>query len=319
MTLLKYPENFQINVDLEQFDGIIPCCLAPTRLFPESVVALGLFDGVHIGHRALLKRAKDEARRRGVQFGIFTFDTKSGIKGDAQRIYSDTEKLRIFEELGADYTVIADFEALKYQSPRIFVESVIFDAIGASVAISGFNFRFGSGASGDAALLCELMRERGGEAITVDEVSLDGVTVSSTEIRKAISAGDIKRAERMLGAPYRIRGAVEQGDRRGSRLGFPTVNLPICDGCALPRLGVYASRTIIGLQSYDGITNVGICPTFESRAAHLECYIFDFSGDLYGKEISVELSEFLRDEREFSSKEELLTQISEDISRAKKI
>jgi riboflavin kinase/FMN adenylyltransferase len=319
MTILKYPENFEIHVDLEQFDGIIPCCLAPSRLFPESVIALGLFDGVHIGHRALLERAKDEAKSRGVKFGIFTFDTSSGVKGDVRRIYPDSEKLRIFEELGADFTVIADFEALKHQSPQTFVESVILEAIGASVAVSGFNFRFGRGASGDATVLGELMQEHGGEAITVQEITLDGITVSSTEIRRLILLGDMRKAERMLGAPYKIRGRVEEGDGRGSKLGFPTVNLPIAPGCALPRLGVYASRVTVGKKSHKSITNVGICPTFESREAHLECYIFDFEGDLYGKEISVELTEFLRDEREFSSKDELVLQISEDIKRANEV
>lgn len=319
MTILKYPENFDVQIDLEQFDGIIPCCLLPSRLFPDSVVALGVFDGVHIGHRALLERARKESILRGVPFGIFTFDTGSGVKNGIRQIYPDSEKLRIFKELGADFTVVANFEALKHQSPKTFVESVILEAIGASVTVTGFNFRFGRGASGDAAMLCELMRSHGGEAITVEEVTLDGITVSSTEIRKSISSGDIKKAERMLGAPYKISGRVEEGDRRGRGMGFPTVNLPIPPECTLPRLGVYASRVVIGQESFKSIANVGICPTFESRGVHLECYIFDFKGDLYGREVSVELLEFLRDEREFRTKDELISQILSDIQRAREL
>ena len=319
MTILRYPDDFYYNGSGEFENGIIPCCLNSTRLFEGSVVALGLFDGVHLGHRKLLLKAARIAKERGVRFGVFTFSSSSSIKPNSDRIYNDAQKLHILSELGVDYTVIADFDSVKNLSPRLFVESVIIDAIGASASVSGYNFRFGNKAVGDTAILGSLMKEFGGEAITVDEVKLNNLTVSSTEIRRLLSLGDIRGANAMLGTPYTINGKVEHGDERGRALGFPTVNLPLSEGCIVPRLGVYRAEISVGKNHYTGIANVGVCPTFEKRKAHLECYLFDFSGNLYGEEISVSLTDFIREEKEFSSRDRLLSQINSDIKAAKAI
>ena len=317
MTILRYPDDFYYRTNEEFENGIIPCCLNSTRLFEGSVVVLGLFDGVHLGHRELFSRAAQIAKDRGVKLGAFTFRSTDSIKSTAERIYPDTEKLRIFSELGVDYTVIADFKSVKNLSPRLFAESVIVDAIGASVAVSGYNFRFGNKACGDASTLAYLMRELGGEAVAVDEVRLDNMTVSSTGIRRLLTLGDVKRAAAMLGAPYSVRGSVEHGDERGRELGFPTVNLHFAEGCIIPRHGVYRAEISVGEKCYTGIANVGACPTFGKRTAHLECHLFEFSDNIYGEEILVSLTDFIRGEAKFSSKAELLSQINRDIEEAK--
>ncbi len=281
------------------------------RICGECVLAIGFFDGVHIAHRDLILTAKNTAVKRGLQFGIFTF--LGNIKDGAKRIYTDEEKAEIFESLGADFTVFADFSAIRDFSPEKFVNEILVSALNCRVAVAGFNFRFGKGAAGNARTLTELMEGSGGEAIIKSEIrDGDGKTVSSTRIRELLENGKIKVANSLLGAPYYIKGKVEHGNNTGHTLGFPTVNLPISEEKAAVRLGVYRSAIPIGEKIYAGITNVGICPTFKARKVHSETYILDFDGDIYGENLCVYLMDFMRDETAFSSPEELKMQINID-------
>ena len=281
----------------------------------ECVLALGFFDGVHIAHRDLILTAKRTAEELGLPIGIFTF--RGDIKNGVERIYTDSEKAVLFESLGVDFIVFADFAAIKDCSPEDFVDKILISALKCRVAVAGFNFRFGKGARGDAALLTELLKRDGSKAIIKKEVtSNDGKTVSSTRIRDLMVSGRMHEANALLGAPYYIIGRVEHGNSVGRTLGFPTVNLPIGDGKILPRSGVYRSAIPIGQKIYSGITNIGVCPTFEAREVHSETYILDFDGNIYGEEIRIFLIDFMRDEIAFSTPNELKMQINVDKNRA---
>ena len=279
---------------------------------PPSVLALGFFDGVHIAHRDLMKTAKEEARKRGISFGIFTFSS-GGIKQDSAKIYSDEEKAEIFKELGVDFTVFADFPAISGCSPECFVKDILCRDLNCKACVAGFNFRFGKGASGGANELSRLMKDAGAEAIIREEIKGEGgVTLSTSLIRNLISDGRISEANRILVIPYNIKGRVLHGRAVGRSIGFPTVNTEIEKGRIVPMLGVYASAIPIDGRIYLGVTNVGVCPTFEKRQVHLETNIIGFEGDLYGRELRIYLLDFIRPEKAFSSPDELKMQINVD-------
>ena len=282
----------------------------------ECVLALGFFDGVHTAHRELLKIARKESKKRGLPFGVFTFPSAGGIKSGAPRIYTDTEKNKIFESLGVDFLVSCDFSSVSSLTPDEFTKRVLISDMKCKTAVAGFNFRFGKGASGDIETLSALMRENGGEAIICGELKMDGRTVSASFIRELISDGNMAGASALLGAPYSVFGRVERGNAVGSRLGFPTLNLPIENGRLLPRLGVYTSAVKVLGKVYPAVTNVGKCPTLGERKAHIETHLIGFRGDLYGCEAEVYLLSFLRPEIEFESEEALKTQINIDKERA---
>lgn len=281
-----------------------------------SVIALGFFDGVHIAHRDLIATAKKAADENGLPLGIFTFD--GDIKNSAPKIYSLKEKLKLFEKLGVDFTVIADFSEIKDLAPEDFVTRILYDGLCCRVAVAGFNFRFGKGASGDAKMLTELMKNTGGEVIIRPEITTpDGKTVSSTRIRSLISKGNIEEANLLLGAPYFIRGSVTSGNKKGRELGFPTINTRLDVGSIAPT-GVFRSAVPIDGKLYSAVTNIGSCPTLGAREIHAETHIIDYSGDLYERELEIYLLGFLREERLFDSVKELCEQIEEDKNKTVK-
>lgn len=282
----------------------------------ECAVAIGLFDGFHIAHRALVKKSIELAKKSGYACGIFTFVSGDAIKSGAKKIYSTDEKLKIAESLGIDFAVIADFSDIANITAEEFVKSTLVGDVSAKIAVAGFNFRFGKGAVGNADLLSKLMKDSGGEAIIFDEYTYDGTTVSSTLIREYISKGRIADAIALLGEPYFLTGIVSHGDGRGKALGLPTVNTDLPSEKLLPKKGVYRSAVRISDRLFSGVTNIGTCPTFEERTTHAETYILDFSGDIYGKEIRVYLLEFIREEKHFKTPEELILQIKLDINYA---
>jgi riboflavin kinase/FMN adenylyltransferase len=196
-----------------------------------------------------------------------------------------------------------------------FVDRVLIGTMHAEVAVAGFNYRFGKGASGDAAKLQELMKERKKDTRILDEYTVDGETVSTTLIRRRLADGNMREVGTLLGAPYRIRGEVRHGRGVGKSLGFPTVNTTLNGGLAIPKYGVYRSATVIDGRIYSCITNVGICPTFGLSDAHAETYIIGYTGDLYGDSLDIYLLDYLRDEIKFSSPEALIMQINVDKER----
>ena len=271
-----------------------------------QAIALGYFDGGHIGHAALLRRTISEAERFECESAVFTFShlpTKSGLP-----LWDEARRLAFFEEMGVDNVFLASFEDLRTLSPEEFVSSVLMDECCARLALCGFNFRFGYKASGDTALLCSLLPD----SIILPPTLHKGAPVSSTRIRDALAAGDIESATAMLGAPYALSGRVTHGRALGRSLGFPTAN--ITPSATLPRHGVYKTEVTLDGERYSGLSNVGVRPTVGGKSgARVETYIKDFSGDIYDKTITVSFLSFLREEKRFSSIEELKEQIARDL------
>ena len=280
------------------------------------VLAIGFFDGVHIAHRDLLRHAKDLAEERNLPFGVFTFRTDGRIKAGAPRIYTDEQKAGIFAGLGVDFTIFADFDAISGASPEEFVKEILVSDLNCRACVAGFNFRFGKNAGGSADDLIRLMQESHGEAFIKKEIIYEDRTVSASRIRELLADGKIKDANILLGAPYSIRGVVSHGESLGRRLGYPTVNLDIHDGFSTPKSGVYRCAAVIGESIYPALTNVGICPTFGGRKLHSETHILNFSGDLYGETIDVFFLDFMREEKAFSTQEQLIMQINVDKNKA---
>jgi riboflavin kinase/FMN adenylyltransferase len=277
-----------------------------------SVMALGFFDGVHIGHRRLLSKAKNEAERASLPLTVFTFKDNRDIKKNATRIYDEGAKLELMRRLGVDTVILADFPTLSGISAEEFVKNVLVGTLGARVAVAGYNFRFGKGALGDAALLSKLAEECGIDAVICDEVRYEGHAVSSTVIRKLLSDKKIPEANALLGSPYFISGRVMHGNGVGRGLGFPTVNTNIPTSSTVLPSGVYRTAVPYNGRIYSALTNVGVCPTFEARPIHAETFILDFEGDLYGEELSIYFLDFLREETAFPSVESLKMQILVD-------
>ena len=280
----------------------------------KCVLALGLFDGMHIAHRDLIAKGKELAKEAGLPLGIFTFDGESGIKSSVPKIYDTKHRLVLAERAGADFAVVADFGALCYLPSEDFVSYVLIRDCHAEIAVAGFNFRFGKGAAAGADELVGLMVARGKRAYIREEFKFNGATVSSSLIRSFISLGNMHEARKLLGAPYSISGKVYHGDGRGRGMGLPTVNVDIPEGRVLPALGVYRSAVPINGKIYNAVTNIGTCPTFGERGLHAETYILDFEGDLYGRDIEIFLLAYLRGERKYERQNDLIIQIKLDIS-----
>ena len=284
----------------------------------RSAVALGYFDGVHVGHRELISLLVREARAKGLLSYVLTFaDSLSKTKKTQSIIYNTEEKLKIFESLGVDGVIVTDFLSVASLTPESFVRDVLIDSLGAEIAISGYNFRFGKFAAADSSRLVELMEECGKGAIILSEQKVEGNPLSATLIRGLMMEKKLDTANRMLGVPYSIESVVERGLGLGKSYGFPTINTPIREGFPLPT-GVYRTAVKIGNKVFCGVTNLGTCLTVKEREIHAETLIVDFDGDLYGESIKIYFLGYLREEKRFDSIEELRTQIYLDRDRAKK-
>jgi riboflavin kinase / FMN adenylyltransferase len=291
----------------------------------KSVVALGNFDGVHLGHQAVVRRAVEEGRRRGAKVVAATFDPHPRVvlaPGSEPRLLTTLEMRR--EELlgyGVDEVWAIRFdEALSRKSPEEFVRDVLVGEIGASAVVVGENFRFGHRAAGDFRELERLMRGFGGEAYTVPVRSEDGeAPISSTRIRRLVGEGEVAEAAKLLGRPYVLRGEVVMGDKRGRTIGFPTANVLADPALVVPARGVYAGFVRVGKDTYAACTNIGVAPTFERRESRVEAYLLGFEGDLYGREVDVSFLQRIREEKRFSGVEELKTQISRDVEAARRL
>lgn len=291
----------------------------PSARIPQDgrIVALGFFDGVHIGHRALLSAAREEAIRLGARFSVFTFTAEStALKPNAKRIYTTEEKLAIIESLGADEVILCGFDAVKNISARDFITDCLISALNLGGAVCGKDFRFGAGGAGDTTLLSEVLLSHGLALLILDDVFAGNEKASSTAIRAAIDKGDMERAELLLGAPFFISSKISHGLGLGKQYGIPTINHATTDEKLLPPRGVYASTTEIDGVRYPSVTNIGTCPTFGVREEHAETHLISYSGDLYGKTVRTYLLKRLRCERTFATPAELYRQIDKDISEA---
>ena len=218
------------------------------------------------------------------------------------------------ERLDVDEVIITDFSSVSEISAADFVRSVSVD-MGAVAAVCGRDFRFGKGALGNTELLASLGRELSFETLVVDDVLANGEKISTGRIKELLGKGRIKEANELLSSPASFTFKVLHGDGRGNSLGYPTVNAECTGFCALLPHGVYKTEVEILGKRYVGMTNVGTCPTFEKRRAHIETYILDYSGDLYEREITLSFLDFIRPERKFETGEELVLQIEKDVEK----
>lgn len=287
-------------------------------------IALGYFDGVHLGHRALMARAVQRAKEIGGTSAVFTFDhhPSSFITGHAVPLITAEAYRR--EEIkhlgGVDEVIFGHFdEAMRTMDWRDFIHKLLIGQFGARWLISGRNNRFGYKGLGTPEGMAEECAKAGIGYDCIEDVKIDGIVVSSTYIRQRIALGDMEGAARFLGHPYTVSGVVEHGRKVGTRtLGVPTVNLRLPPEMALPPYGVYAARVRAEGQSYIAATNIGVKPTFvDGGGPTIEPHLLDYAGDLYGKLIHVELHHFLRPERAFDSVEQLRQAIDENIRQTR--
>jgi riboflavin kinase/FMN adenylyltransferase len=293
------------------------------RPHPHPVVALGNFDGVHLGHRAILKAAIDRAHAvAGTAFAL-TFDPLPAKVLAAARaprlILAPEDKLELLRASGIDGVIVVAFTpALSQLAPAEFVRDYLLGRIGARDVVVGHSVSFGHARAGNAAVMAELGQKMGFETIVVGPVTVDGAVVSSTRIRELIAAGEMSAVARLLGRNHFLSGTVVHGRERGRTIGFPTANLDSATEC-LPPDGVYATRVVLPDGAFASITNIGMRPTFAEPARTIEAHIFDFDRDIYGAKVRLEIVERIRGERKFESGQALAAQIAEDLKRAKEI
>ena len=286
-----------------------------------SAIALGVFDGVHLGHRAILGTAVTRARAAGIDALACTFDRHPGDvlqPGRAPAIITTLDdRLALIAETGVDGVVVLEFtRELAAIEPEAFVKDILQGRLRAREIVVGFNHRFGRGARGDARLLESLAARLGFQAHEVPPLLVDGVPVSSSEIRTALQRGDAAAAARFLGRPYAIAGSVTVGAGRGRSLGFPTANIEP-DRPLLVARGVYRGRLEAYARRHPCVVNVGVRPTFGERTLAVEAHLLDFTGDLYGRPVRLDFLDRLRDEMRFGSVDELRAQIARDIAAAR--
>ena len=296
---------------------------------PESlrgaIIALGNFDGFHLGHQAVAKEAIDWARAEGRPSIIATFDPHPVrfFKPDAEpfRLTTLEQRQELYLAAGATAMLVFHFDGeLAGTTAEDFVRVLLAEKLGVKGVVTGGDFTFGKARGGNFEKLVELGREVGIEARAVDPVMDDGRPVSSSRVREALREGDPQEAARLLTRPFAIRGVVEHGDKRGREIGYPTANLSI-ESYLRPKYGIYAvtGRILSTGQELKGAANIGVRPQFEPPKELLEPYFFDFSGDLYGQEIEVAFQHFLRGEAKFDSLDALTAQMEKDCERARSL
>lgn len=281
-----------------------------------SVAALGIFDGVHVGHARLLSRAVEERDRlradgtyaAAVVWSLFETPKCASVLTDLD------EKLNIFASLGMDYAVIEHFEDVKELSPEAFVSDTLIGKLDCRCAVCGFNFRFGAGGTGDADTLSRLFKAHGAKTAVLPPVIYKNNIVSSSRIRLLIENGSTEEAAELLGRPFSINFPVVHGKQLGRTIGIPTINQNFPTGHIIPRRGIYACTVEVGEDIFLGVTNIGSRPTFDhGDSINSETHIIDYDGFLYEKNIKVSFYKRLRDEMRFSSVDKLCEQVSRDI------
>lgn len=298
------------------------------KIEDKTSVALGNFDGIHIGHREIFRAALEAAGEQGLKSLCFTFSNHpfnfilrrdDGDPDAVKLICTEEEKIALIEDMGFDILVNVPFdEHIMTMHAHDFFSDIVKDKLNAGFVSVGFNYTYGARAMGKPDTL---KKECGEASIGVsihDAVIVDGEVVSSTLIREMIATGNMEMTARLLGRPYSFTGTVRHGKRLGSRMGIPTINIPAPARQMLPPNGVYFSRILIGGETYNSVSNIGTNPTVndDKKRKTIETNIFDFDYDAYGKEVTVYFDHFSRGERKFRDKEELFAQISRDCENA---
>lgn len=296
---------------------IIRKITALTKKYPRPVVALGMFDGVHLGHATVIRHAVDTAKKIGGTVIVFTFSNHplSVIAPEDAPLIIGSKNLRreIFSDMGVDVLIEIPFtKEFSKKSPEEFLE-LLQDKIAPAYVVTGQNYTFGRFGRGNGRMLLREGENYGFKAEVCQTFTIDRKTVSSTRIRALIAAGDLNSANQLLGRNFTYAGEVVNGDKRGRKIGFPTANLEIADNRAMLPNGAYSVRVKVRDKFYNGIANIGDNPTFKVARRRLEVFIDDFSDEIYGEEIFVSFISKLRDEKVFASVEELKAQLNEDL------
>ncbi len=292
----------------------------------ETAITIGAFDGIHLGHKALLKETLNIAQNFNLVPLVVTFDPhpRKVIQPHLsfKLLTTFEEKLELIEKEGFENLAIIPFtRSLSELSPDLFVEKYLVDFLKARYVIVGFNFRFGKNRSGNTELLKKLGEKYQFQVKEIPPVIIEEIKVSSSYIRKLIAQGEVEKAALFLGRPYFLTGRVIKGKGRGKILGFPTANLSIPEDKLVPARGVYAVWVYFFDQKYKGALNIGINPTFEENNFSIEVHLLNFnsSKDLYGESLRIEFIKYIRPEKKFTSIEELKNQISKDCQLIEKI
>lgn len=279
------------------------------------VLGLGFFDSVHYGHRKIIERVVALADRTGATPALFTFGNNAYKQFNAtgKLIYTLDERKRILEQIGIACVVAARFDkAFKATDRKDFLDA-LFDRFSIRGIVCGYDYLFGAGGAGDCEYLKTYCATKGVALEVVDKIELDGERVSSTEVKRLLSCGDVEKANRFLVDPFSMTGTVVAGRGEGHLFGFPTANLAYPSGKLTPACGVYATRTTVDGKTFKSVTNVGNKPTFGDMRFSVETFVSGEPGDLYGKTMTLKFIRFLRSIRKFDSPEQLRAQIHSDM------
>ena len=287
-----------------------------TAIRPGAVVAMGNFDGVHLGHRAVIDAALEMGGRHGHPTYAVTFEphprTFFSPNTPQFKLTNLHDKLRLLATTGLAGAVVMTFDAKRAATPAMdFINHDLIDRLGISGISAGFDFHFGKGRSGSPDLLMREGPRLGLEVHIQPHIDVDGRAVSSTAIRNALGQGELDEATALLGYPWFISGEVIHGEKRGRELGYPTANIRLDPACGL-RHGIYAVRVGRGSERFEGVASFGTRPTFDNGAPLLEVFLFDFKGDLYGSRLDVAFIAFLREELKFEGIDALVRQMDDD-------
>jgi riboflavin kinase/FMN adenylyltransferase len=286
-----------------------------------TAVTIGVFDGVHRGHRQVI--ANLVAHSGELDPAVLTFDPHplAILAPDrAPRMLTDLDqRLEQFRGLGVEVAGVLNFPDIRELTADVFCRRVLVDAVAARLVVIGADFRFGRDRGGDADFLVEIGPGLGFEVEVLDMVGAGESVISSTRIRTALGSGEVEEAARMLGRPYEIKGTVVVGDRRGKVIGFPTANLAIAPEIQIPADGVFAAWAVMGEEVHRSVVNIGIRPTFAGKERRVEAHLLDWEGDAYGHPIALRFLSRIRDEMKFDGVAALVDQISADVEAAKQI
>jgi len=302
----------QVEVELAKF--------SPKK---DILLTIGVFDGVHLGHKHLIAQLTELARKQGLVSGVVTFSRHPReVLAPQTRLPFLTDldqRIELLKNEGVEAVITLSFTPeLAALSPKEFL-GMLKKHLRMRGLVIGPDFALGRNREGNTDALRHLGQEMGFSLTVVPPLKINGEVVSSTAVRKALTEGDMKRVQSLIGRPFSLHGRVVTGDKRGAELGFPTANLDTEAEQALPAEGVYTSRAYIDDQSYPSMTNIGRHPTFGGSQRLVEVYLLDYQGDLYGRELTVDIIDRLRGEIKFDTPEELKKQIAEDVKRGKAI
>jgi len=297
--------------------------LSDARLDVESVVTIGAFDGVHRGHQHVLHQLVELARRHGFVVAVLTFDIHplDLVAPDrAPRLLTSLgQRLSVFEHLGVDLVGILRFAEVRQMTPDVFAKRVLGEHLLARLVAVGADFRYGMDRTGSVATLARSGEVLGFEVAEVDLLTEHDGILSSTRVRRLVTAGEVEEAAAVLGRPFQLVGTVVLGDGRGRTLGYPTANLEVEARMVTPGHGVYAGWAEVGGGRWKAAINVGVRPTFDGQDVTIEAHLLDFSEDLYGQEMRLDFVARLRDEIRFPSVEKLVERIEQDVAETRKV